>query len=185
MRTLMKPFVVAAILLLGATVLSTAAASAPSLSSMTLQDADLPSAFSKDFSHSIPSVQVRALQGSMLPGYLNGWQSELTRVHGLRTSAVTSSVLRYASRDQAHAAFVQTWKQIARHSHANTFPARVGQESRAISFPSRLLTAYAVTWRYRNLVGVVAALGLNSQGVTQQFTRHLATEQQSHMASAA
>jgi hypothetical protein len=161
-----------------------AGASTAKVASMTLQDADLPSAFSQHFSHRMPKVQVRALQGSSLPGYLDGWQREFDRVQGLNTAVVTSSVLRYGSIAQAHAAFVQTWKQIANHTGAKPLSVSVGQESRAFSYPTEALTAYAVAWRYRGANGVVLVVGLKAVGATSQSAIGMALKQQARMKSA-
>jgi hypothetical protein len=172
----------AIVLLLTAGVVSAAAvASAPKVASMTLHESDLPSAFSQHFSHSIPSVQVRALQGSMVPRYVDAWQREFTRVQGVNTAAVTSSALRYGSPAKAHDAFAQIWKQIAKRSRAKPFRTGVGSESRAFTYPKGPLGAYAVVWRYKNVNAIVLSVGLASLGATQQSTKQLALKQQTHM----
>jgi hypothetical protein len=163
---------------------STAAVASAPAASLTLRDSDLPSTFSEDFSHAIPAVQVRALQGSMVPRYLAAWQREFTRVQGLQTSAATSSVLRYASPAKARQAFAQTWQQIARRTGAKPFSVGVGSESRAFTYPKGPVTAYAVTWRYKNVDAVVLVVGVPSLGATQSFTKDLALKQQSHLKTA-
>ena len=173
-----------ALALLTAVGIAATAALAASTSSMTLHASDLPKGFSQDFSHAIPRVQVRALQGRTLPGYIEGWQTELTRIHGVRSAAVTSSALRYGTRAQAHTAFMQIWKQIAKRSGARPFRVGVGHESRAFSYPSKLVTAYAIVWRYKSVDALVLAVGLSSEGVTEQMTRQLALKQQARMAAA-
>ena len=181
-----KPLRVAIVLLLAAAAVNAAAvASAPKVASMTLQESDLPSAFSQHFSHSIPSVQVRALQGSMVPRYVDAWQREFTRVQGVNTAAVTSSALRYGSPAKAHDAFAQIWKQIAKRSGAKPFRTGVGSESRAFTYPKGPLSAYAVVWRYKNVNAIVLSLGLGSIGATQQAAKALALNQQTHIEAAA
>ena len=181
-RLRIGPSALAATLVLATAVVGTALAS--SASSMTLRESDLPAGFSQDFSHAIPMLQVRALQGAMVPGFIGGWQTELTRLHGLRSAIVTSSVLRYGSPRRAHAALIKTWAQIAKRTGARMFRIGVGQESRAFSYPSKLVTAYTIMWRYRGVEGVVLALGLRSEGITQPFIRQLALKQQTHMRAA-
>jgi hypothetical protein len=178
----MKPVKVGILLLLATGAVSAAAAaSARKVASMTLQESDLPSAFSEKFSHSVPKVQVQALQGSMVPRYIDAWQREFTRVQGVNTAAVTSSVLRYESPAKAHDAFVQTWKQVAKRSGAKPFRTGVGSESRAFTYPKGPLSAYAVVWRYKNVNAIVLSVGLTSLGATQQSTKELALKQQTHM----
>jgi hypothetical protein len=175
---------VAVCLLAVAAWVGSAGASMP-VGSMTLRESDLPSAFSQDFSHAVPAIQVRVLQGSMLPRYLDAWQRAFTRVQGLKTTAVTSSVLRYGSPASAHQAFAQTWQQIAKRTGAKPFSVGVGSESRAFTYPKGPLAAYAVTWRYKNVNAIVLMVGLTSSPATQQFTKKLALKQQARMKAAA
>ena len=159
----------------------TPVAAAPNLASMTLQESDLPAQFSQHVSHSIPSLQVRALQGTLVPRYLAAWQREFTRLQGLNTAAVTSSVLRYGSPVKAHDAFAQIWKQVGKQTGAKPFKAGVGSESRAFTYPKGPVAAYAVVWRHKNLVALVLSLGVTALGTTQQSTKALALKQQTHM----
>jgi hypothetical protein len=179
-----KPFMAIIVCLLFIGISSSAAGAATPVASMTLRDSDLPSAFSQQFSHAIPAVQVRALQGSMVPRYFSAWQREFTRVQGVQAAAVTSSVLRYGSAASAHQAFAQTWQQIAKRTGVKAFSVGVGSESRAFTYPKGPLSTYAVTWHYKNVNAIVLVVGLTSLGVTQQLTKELALKQQSHMKAA-
>jgi len=164
----------------------TAAAFSADVKSMTLRESDLPVGFDKDFSHSIPRSQVIALEGSVMPGYVDGWQAEFTRVQGTDTSVVTSSALRYGSSAQAHTAVVRAWKRVAKRTGAKRFVVSVplGQEARAFAYPTTGVTLYSVIWRYKNVNGWVLLAGLESLGVTGEQATRLAVKQQRHIKNA-
>jgi hypothetical protein len=153
---------------------------------MTLRESDLSVGFDRDFSHSIPRAQVIALEGSVMPGYVDGWQVEFTRVQGADSAVVTSSALRYSSSTRAHDAVVRAWARVAKRTGAKRLVVDrpLGSEARAYAYPTSGITFYSVIWRYKNVNGWILLAGLESLGVTAEQAAGLAVKQQRHVRAA-
>ena len=157
-----------------------AAAASPDLKAMTLHESDLPAGFDQQFSHPLPRTQVIVIQGAVTHGYLGGWQREFTRVQGVNTAAATSSVLRYASADDAHRAVTRGWQHVLTKTGAKRLVVGrpLGSEARAFAYQSGVLSAYTLIWRYKNVTATVLVVGLKSLGVTLDLATRLAVKQQ-------
>jgi len=167
-----------------AAVAAGASASSATLDDMTLRESDLPAGFDQLFSHRLPRAEAIEIQGAITSGYRGGWQREFTRAQGVDSAVVTSSVLKYATTDDAHRAVRRSWQHILDHAGAKRLlVARpLGDEARAIAYQTTgAITAYAVVWRYKNVNGSVLLVGLKSLGVTLDLATRLAVKQQRHM----
>ena len=159
-------------------------ASSASLDDMTLRESDLPAGFDQVFSHRLPRAEMIEIQGAVTSGYRGGWQREFTRAQGVDSALVTSSVLKYATADDAHRAVRRSWRHIVDHAGAKRLLVGrpLGHEARAIAYQTTGgITAYAVVWRYKNVNGSVLVVGLKSLGVTLDLATRLAVRQQRHI----
>jgi hypothetical protein len=156
-----------------------------SLRSMTLTTPDLPAGFSQKFSHRLPARDAAALQGAGTNGLVDGWQRLFTRLQGVDTAAVTSSVLRYASAGDADQAVRSSWRHILTYTSAKrvSVDRPLGDAARAITYQTTGgVTALTVIWRSGNIDSSVLVIGLKSIGTTLDLARQLAVKQQQHIA---
>ena len=158
------------------------AVAAVSLPAMTVQKSDTPTGYSQKFSHrlSVPA----AVGGARKAGYVSGWQRGFARLQGVDTAALTSTALEYTSRAAAHNSVTSIWRNILGHSGAKrlTVGRPLGDEARAFVYQTTgAITTYAVSWRYKNINGIVLLVGLRSIGVTAEAATRLAVRQQEHI----
>jgi hypothetical protein len=154
------------------------------LRAMTLTTHDLPAGFSQKFSHRLPTRDAAALQGAATAGLLDGWQRLFTRLQGVDTAAVTSSVLRYSSDSDADQAVRSSWTHILTYTHAKRLgiDRPLGDAARAIAYQTTGgITALTVIWRTGNIDSSVLVVGLKSLGMTLDLARQLALKQQHHI----
>lgn len=148
---------------------------------MTLRLSDLPAGFTPKSSHVVSKAQVVKQQGSVMPGYVTGWESVFERSEGFNTAQINSSASWYRTPSQAHASMVDTYRRAAKQGKVTrvSVGAPLGDEGRAYKIPGTSgVTVYMVVWRYRNVKASLLFGGLPSFGATSAGATRMAVMQQ-------